>query len=81
MWEKIVKANVEDSRREEGVDIADTEQVLAANANRCTASTSDGDVVNETRERRDAADEERSESAPVRRKFRRVSVDSVEVIP
>jgi hypothetical protein len=63
-----------EDKRKEGL------QVLAAKRHASLAIACYNNVVNEARERRDAADEEGHDGTPVGCEFRRVAVNAMEVV-
>lgn len=78
--EEAIESPVEHGRSGEGVEIANGEKSLSTEGDTCLTITSSNDVVDETRHRRNAADEEGGHSSPVGRDLGLVTVHAVEIV-
>lgn len=80
MRRKHVEEIVKDTSGDEGVNVSNSEQVLATNGNTGGGAAGFLNIVHEAWKRRDTTEEECDDCAPVGTEFGRVSVDAVEVV-
>lgn len=80
MRRKQIEEIVKDTSGDEGVNVSNSEQVLATNGNTGGGAAGFLNIVHEARKRRDTTEEEGDDCAPVGTEFGRVSVDAMEVV-
>lgn len=80
MRRKHVEEIVKDTSGDKGVNVSNSEQVLATNGNTGGGAAGFLNIVHKARKRGDTAEEECDDCAPVGTEFGRVSVDAVEIV-